>query len=75
MAIVKMKHLRLMLVREQKDELLRKLIRLGCVQFREVRETGEDPALAESFFPVNTALTALRSKQASLHNAIELLNR
>jgi V/A-type H+-transporting ATPase subunit I len=70
-----MKHLRLMLVREQKDELLRKLIRLGCVQFREIRETGEDSALTESFSPVNTALTALRGKQASLHNAIELLNR
>ena len=74
MAIVKMKHLRLMLVQEQKDELLKKLIRLGCVQFREVREAEEDPAL-ESFSPVSTALTALRSKQSTLHNAIELIGR
>ena len=74
MAIVKMKHLRLMLVQEQKDELLRKLIRLGCVQFREVRGTEEDPALG-SFSPVNTGLTALRSKQSSLHTAIDLIGR
>ena len=32
MAIVKMKKLRLMVVREQKEELLRSLQLLGCVQ-------------------------------------------
>ena len=46
MAILKMKHLRLMLMKDQKDELLRKLIRLGCVQFNEIAGAGEDPEYA-----------------------------
>ncbi len=36
MAIVKMKKLRLMAVRSKKDELLRELIRHGCVEFSEM---------------------------------------
>ena len=75
MAIVKMKHLRLMIVREQKNELLRKLIRLGCVQFREIRNTGEDPALPDVVSGMSTPLTALRSKHATLCSAIELIDR
>ena len=35
MAIVHMKKLRLMVVRRQKDELLRDLMLLGCVQISE----------------------------------------
>ena len=38
MAILKMKRLRLMIARSQKDELLRALIRLGCVQFSELED-------------------------------------
>ena len=41
MAIVKMKRLRLMLVRSQKEELLRELTRLGCVQVSELEELQE----------------------------------
>ena len=38
MAILKMKRLRLMLVRSQKEELLRELAKLGCVQVTEIQE-------------------------------------
>ena len=38
MAILQMKRLRLMLVRSQKEELLRELTRLGCVQLVEQEE-------------------------------------
>ena len=46
MAILKMKHLRLMLMKDQKDELLRKLIRLGCVQFNEISDPDAHPEYA-----------------------------
>ena len=38
MAILKMKKLRLMAVRSRKDELLRELIRHGCVEFSELED-------------------------------------
>ena len=36
MAIVKMKKLRLLAVRDSKEELLKELIRFGCVEFSEL---------------------------------------
>ena len=36
MAIVQMKKLRLLAVRDSKEELLKELIRYGCVQFTEL---------------------------------------
>ena len=46
MAIVHMKKLRLMVVRRQKDELLRDLMLLGCVQISE-RGICRSPASGE----------------------------
>lgn len=42
MAIVKMKRLRLMVVRSEKEELLRELARRGCVEFSEIGEQVQD---------------------------------
>ena len=46
MAIVKMKHLRLLAMREQKDELLQKLLLLGCVEVSDTSNKLDDPQYA-----------------------------
>ncbi len=73
MAILKMKRLRLMLVRSRKEELLRELAKLGCLEFSEPEEqegAAEDQLLRES-----SALTSLRTRQSALEHAVEILNQ
>ena len=72
MAIVKMKRLRVVAMAARREELLRKLQRLGCVEIREPESAGEDWAgllerersrLAETraaLADVNTALSAVK---------------
>ena len=72
MAILKMKRLRLMLVRSRKEELLRELARLGCVEFSEI---GEELQQTETLRPESGRLMAVRSQQAALDHAVELLGR
>ena len=67
MAIVNMKRLRVMLVRSRKEELLKELTRLGCVQLTEL-ETDE------VLRPESSDLLELRSRQSDLDRAIQLLN-
>ena len=67
MAIVKMKRLRVMLVRSRKEELLRELARMGCV---ELTETEASELLRRE----GSALTELKSHQALLDRAISLLD-
>lgn len=47
MAIVKMKKLRLMAVRNQKEELLKQLMIFGCVELREPENDGLAPELSQ----------------------------
>ena len=71
MAIVTMKKLRLLAIRSEKDDLLRDLEKLGCVEFSEL-----DDALAESGLErENSDILALRGMQNTLTNAIGLLDR
>lgn len=72
MAILKMKRLRLMIARSQKDELLRALIRLGCVQFSELED--ELPA-AENLRRAESDTLSIRSDLAALLRAVELLGK
>ncbi|MBQ9663329.1 MAG: V-type ATP synthase subunit I [Oscillospiraceae bacterium] len=71
MAIVKMKKLRLMAIRSQKDPLLRELERFGCVEFSELDESLSDEGLVHE----NADILSLRSTQSTLQNAIGLLDR
>ena len=71
MAIVKMKRLRLMLVRSKKDALLRELARLGCVELTELDEGDAAECLRRESSP----LMAQRSREATLKNALALLDR
>ena len=74
MAILKMKHLRLMLMKNQKDELLRKLIRLGCVQFSEIEGVEEHPEYAGLLSGLNTSLSTCRNRQSTLNGAIAVID-
>ena len=43
MAIVKMKKLRVVALSSQREQLLRQLLRLGCVEVRQPEELLSDP--------------------------------
>ena len=71
MAIVKMKKLRLMAVRSEKEDLLLELERLGCVEFSEPDRELEDAGLVRE----NADVLSLRNHQNTLLTAIGLLDR
>ena len=71
MAIVKMKKLRLMVIRSEKDRLLRELERFGCVEFSEMDESLRDEGLVRESADTLT----LRNTQNTIQNAIGLLDR
>ena len=75
MAILKMKRLRLMLVRSRKEELLRELAKLGCVEFSELEGELQESGLSDQVRRESSELMSLRGKQASLEHAVELLNQ
>ncbi len=74
MAIVKMKKLRLMAVRSARDELLRELLRHGCVEVSEPAEL-QDEAFASLLRREDGGLMAARSRQQALQQALDILNR
>ena len=73
MAILKMKRLRLMIARSQKDDLLRALIRLGCVQFSELED--EVQSLENLHHRAESDVMKLKSDHASLLRAVDLLGK
>ncbi|MBR3474184.1 MAG: V-type ATP synthase subunit I [Oscillospiraceae bacterium] len=75
MAIVKMKRLRLMLVRSQKEELLRELTRLGCVQVTALEEELQEQESQGLVHRESSELTALKTRHAALERSLELLRR
>ena len=72
MAILKMKRLRLMIARSQKDELLRALIRLGCVQFSELEDEVQSLV---NLHRAESDVMKLKSDHASLLRAVDLLGK
>ena len=75
MAIVEMKKLRLLAVRDSKEELLRELIRHGCVQFTELEPRLRGTEAEGLVRPEGSELNALKAKHQSLVHAVELLDR
>ena len=71
MAIVKMKKLRLMAIRSDKDRLLRELESFGCVEFSEL----SDELTGEGLVRESSDLLTLRNNQNTILNAIGLLDR
>lgn len=74
MAILKMKKLRLMAVRSRKDELLRELIRYGCVEFSELEDQVQDSDMEAILSRESSDAAALKSQLTSLNHAIALLD-
>ena len=74
MAIVTMKKLRLLAVRSVRDELLRELLRLGCVELREPEalQSGDYEGLLRR---EESELMAERGKLQSLQSALSVLDR
>lgn len=73
MAIVKMKRLRLFGMASDREELLRQLQHLGCVQIREPLDVLSDPAWGAFTRVDDTALADTNSRAADLKAALDLL--
>ena len=71
MAIVKMKKLRLMAIRADKNDLLRELEKIGCVEVSELDEELLEAGLSRE----GGEALALRNQETTLQTAISLLDR
>lgn len=74
MAILKMKKLRLIAVRSRKDDLLRELIRHGCVEFSELESEIQGSEVEGVVRRESVDLTTLKSRYSSFSHAIALLD-
>ena len=70
MAIVKMRRLYLLALRQEQDALFRTLLHLGCVELRPA-EKGEDAALWEQFKSERSDLSRARGAYQTLSRAAE----
>ena len=74
MAIVKMKKLRLMAVRDQKEKLLKDLMVFGCVELREPEENEFSPELSCRLSREDSGVSEYRAEKTKLQQAIDVLN-
>ena len=74
MAIEKMKKLRLLAVRDSKEELLKELIRHGCVEFSEAEDALSDSETAALVHPESSELSKLKTQHQTLVHAVSLLD-
>ena len=75
MAIIKMKGLHLFVPRKRKRELLRDLMRLGCVHIDEPPDWMADKAYAARFVREDVSQTEGKTKQALLKSALAVIDR
>ena len=75
MAIVKMKHLRLMAMRRDRDRLLHLLQGLGCVEIDEPDVDRSDPEWAGLHVPDERALARARERRDRGERALEALKQ
>ena len=75
MAIVKMKKLRLMAIRSNKDALLKELICKGCVEFSEIEGEVQDSDFKELLKRESSSLMTFKSQHMALVNAVGILDR
>ena len=75
MAIVKMKKLRVIALRDQRDELMRQLLRLGCVEVHEPEGMLADPEAAALLRPERAGLTTARTQEAELNAALKVMGQ
>ena len=75
MAIVKMKRLRLLGLRSDRERLLRPLQSLGCVEFREPAIDLSDPEWSELTKPEGSGLAKAKEQHQQLDSALTVLGR
>ena len=75
MSIVKMKQLRLIGMRSERESMLRLLQHLGCVEIDEPGDRSEDPAWASLTRPDTGALNEARDARSSVENALKALKK
>ena len=75
MAIVKMKRLRVVAMSRDREELLRKLQHLGCVELTEPETDPDDPLLAALTHPETAGLTAAHEEKSGAERALGVLKR
>ena len=75
MAIVKMKRLRLLGLRSDRERLLRPLQSLGCVEFSEPAIDLSDPAWAALAKPEGTGLSKAKEQYQQLDSALDVLRK
>ncbi len=75
MAIVKMKRLRLLCLRSDRERLLRELQSLGCVEIREPAIDLSDPEWAGLAKPESAGLEKAKQDSLLLGDALEVLRR
>ncbi len=75
MSIVKMKRLRLFGMASDRDELLRALQHLGCVEISEPEPRPDDPQWAHLTRVGDTALAQTKADAATLTSALAVLNK
>ena len=73
MAIVKMKRLTLAVIRSEKQNLLKALIKKGCVEFSETDVKGTE--VERLVKAEESSLSSLKAKHGSLLHAVSLLDR
>ena len=75
MAIVKMKKLRVMAMADLREELLKGLLHLGCVEISEPSHELTEPAWARAFIKGTSNLVETRSELAEVNTALEAIKR
>jgi len=70
-----MKKLRIIALRAQRDELMRELMRLGCVQVVPDEELASDPEAAAQLRPERVDLPRLKTEQSRLDAALRVLDQ
>ena len=75
MSIVKMKKLRVIALRAQRDELMQALLRLGCVEVHAPDDTLSDPEAAALLRPEKAELARLRTELMQMTSAVRILEQ
>ena len=75
MAIEKMKHLKLVAVKSERDKLLRELMLLGCVQISEPAETEKAPEEEKLFHQETSGLVEYRTQHDKLLGALQIIDK
>ena len=75
MAIVKMKRLRLAAMKQDREELLELLQRMGCVEIDEPSPDTDDPCFAALSRPDSDGLSAAREQHNAAEKALEVLKK